>query len=89
MSVIEAGVARPAPAGELLRYIATRSRASSCCDYNITRTHGDIARHDSVFCHRYPTEACVTRKIIPFGVLVGCEALGTKVSLILGMATES
>lgn len=34
-----------------------------------------------MFCHRYPTEACVVRKTIPSGVLAGCEAFGTKVSL--------
>jgi hypothetical protein len=36
-----------------------------------------------VFRHRYPTEACVVRKTVPPGTLAGCEALGTKVSLIL------
>ena len=43
-----------------------------------------IAESNPMFCHRYsfdcaqdrPTEACVIRKIIPTGVLVGCEALG-------------
>ena len=51
----------------------------------------DIAGNNPMFCHRYPfdyaqdrpTEACVTRKTIPSGVLVGCEALRTKVSRIL------
>ena len=34
-----------------------------------------------MFCHRYPTEACVVRQTIPSGVLTGCEAFGTTVSL--------
>jgi hypothetical protein len=32
--------------------------------------------------HRYPTEACVVRKTVSSEMLTGCEALGTKVSLI-------
>ena len=40
--------------------------------------------------HRYPTEACVVRKTVSLEMLTGCEALGTKVSLILldGSGTE-
>lgn len=34
-----------------------------------------------MFCHRYPTEACVVRKTIPSEMLAGCEAFGTKASL--------
>jgi hypothetical protein len=41
-----------------------------------------------MFCQWYPTGACVTRKTIPSGVLVGCEAFGTKVALILRGGNE-
>lgn len=30
-----------------------------------------------MFCHRYPTGACVFRKTILSGMLTGCEASGT------------
>jgi hypothetical protein len=36
-----------------------------------------------VLCHLYPTEARVIGKTIPSGVLMGCEAFGTKVSRVL------
>ena len=38
-----------------------------------------------VFCHRYSIQACAIRKTISFSfeMLVGCEALVTKVSRIL------
>ena len=41
-----------------------------------------------VFCHWYPTGACVVRKTIPLGMLAGYEAFGTKVSLIERMVTD-
>jgi len=34
-----------------------------------------MTRHNPVFCHRYPTQTCVTGN-------GGCEALGTSVSLL-------
>jgi hypothetical protein len=50
--------------------------------------HGDVAGFDPTFRRRYPTEACVVRKTVPFGTLTGCEALETKVSLILTMGWQ-
>ena len=41
-----------------------------------------------MFRHRYSTEACVVRETVPLGTLTGCEALGTKVSLILWDGNE-
>jgi len=39
-----------------------------------------MAGLNPVFCYRYSIQACVIRKTVPSGALMGCEALETKVS---------
>ena len=39
-------------------------------------------RHNPVVCNRYSIQACVIRKTVPSGTLMGCEALETKVSRV-------
>ena len=73
---------------ELHGLSATRSCASSCYACDTISAHGGDAGHNPLFCQRYPIGACVTRKTIPSGVLVGCEASETKVSLILRGGNE-